>query len=72
MSALQSFIDKQPSSKKKAREVLAGKIGVKEITIRSWANGNRSPSKKHLQRLERATNGEVKAADFLVDSESVA
>jgi transcriptional regulator with XRE-family HTH domain len=72
MSTLRTFINKQPSSKKKAREELAQKIGVEEITIRSWANGNRSPSKKYLQRIEQATNGEVKATDFLGDQESAA
>jgi DNA-binding transcriptional regulator YdaS (Cro superfamily) len=68
MRTLRLFIDKQPS-KAKARQAIAEKIGVKEVTVRSWANGNRSPSKKHLQSLEQATNGEVKAVDFLADQE---
>lgn len=64
MTTLKIFIDKH-SSKSKARAFLASQLGVSEVTIRSWANGNRSPSKRFLEKIEEVTGGEVKVSHFL-------
>lgn len=55
------------SNKAEARRLLAEALGMKEVTIRSWANGNRHPSSKIWREIEKATGGAVKAIDLIPD-----
>lgn len=61
---LKSFIDSH-TDKAEARKKLAEKLDVAEVTIRSWANGNRKPSALAAKNIERATNGAVLAKQLL-------
>jgi DNA-binding transcriptional regulator YdaS (Cro superfamily) len=61
---LSNFIDSHPN-KSEARRNLADKLGVAEVTVRSWANGNRKPSALAAKNIERATGGKVTAAQLL-------
>ncbi len=48
--------------------MLAAKLGVSEVTVRSWANGNRSPRRKLLKAIVLATDGKV-TIDSLIDDD---
>jgi DNA-binding transcriptional regulator YdaS (Cro superfamily) len=52
------------SDKASARIVLAEAVGVKEVTVRSWANGNRHPYRKVWPDIVKATNGAVTVSDL--------
>ena len=50
-----------------ARKNLAEALGVSEITVRSWANGNRHPDRKKLAAIVKATGGSVTIHDLIED-----
>lgn len=52
-------------NKSEARETLAQAIGCEEVTVRSWANGNRFPHRKWWKSIELATKGKVTIADMV-------
>jgi DNA-binding transcriptional regulator YdaS (Cro superfamily) len=63
---INEYINSSPN-KAEARRNLAEVLGMKEVTIRAWANGNRHPHRKMWYSIEKATNGKVKVTD-LIDS----
>lgn len=44
---------------------LAESIGVAETTVRSWANGNRTPGYLKLNKIVEATRGQIKKEELL-------
>ncbi len=44
---------------------LAKKIGVNPPTVYSWTSGQRSPDPINCLRIQKATEGQVKARDIL-------
>lgn len=60
---INEYINSFPD-KVKARCDLAEAIGYEEVTVRSWANGNRHPGRKIWPAIEIATDGKVTTADL--------
>lgn len=46
---------------------LSNKIHVSYQTILEWKKGRKAPSALNCQKIEKATNGEVKAEEILPD-----
>ena len=68
---LKDWISKFPKAQQKAeRERLAEALGVAEITVRSYINGNRQIPRKYdvVTRLEQATGGAVTRYDERPDA----
>jgi len=52
-------------NKGEAYKALANALGRSEVTVRSWANGNRYPGRKLWRDIEVATDRRVTATDLL-------
>lgn len=52
------------NNKALARENLALLVGCSEPAIRSWANGQRFPSRKYWDKIIKATDGKVTIMDM--------
>jgi DNA-binding transcriptional regulator YdaS (Cro superfamily) len=61
---INDYINSSPN-KAETRRYLAEVLGMKEVTIRAWANGNRHPHRKIWHSIEKATKGKVKAVDLI-------
>jgi transcriptional regulator with XRE-family HTH domain len=48
---------------------LAARLGRPVSTVHSWLNGDRRPSWDAVASIERATGGQVTAADFVPQAE---
>lgn len=62
---LSTYCDKRPDRKKKVAEA----CGVTVTAVTHWCNGNRHPQPKYWLDIERATERNVTAADWLDDAE---
>lgn len=60
---IKAFIDSS-SNKTEARRNLAALLDVEEVTVRSWANGNRHPNRKIWKKIVEATEGAITIADL--------
>jgi DNA-binding transcriptional regulator YdaS (Cro superfamily) len=49
----------------KTLTAFAAEIGEKVTTVHGWISGRRNPGLASLVAIERATNGAVRATDFL-------
>jgi len=54
-------------SKAKAREIVANAIGLREISIRSMANGNRKITPEIAVAIEKAFPGKITRAELRPD-----
>ncbi|MGZ8220015.1 MAG: hypothetical protein ACXWT0_00055 [Methylobacter sp.] len=52
-----------------ARRKLAVAVGRSEITIRSWANGNRFPGREIWSLIVRVTKGKITIKDLIAASD---
>lgn len=43
----------------------AKSIGVSQVTVTRWANGQRFPGRREIERIQKATKGAVTANDLL-------
>ena len=57
--------------KAEARRNLAASLGIKEVTVRSWANGSRHPNRKIWAAIVSATNGYITINDLMDDDQSI-
>ena len=60
---INEYINSSPN-KAEARRKLAVSVGKKEVTVRSWANGTRHPSRGVWPKIIYATNGLVTITDL--------
>jgi len=60
---IREFIESS-SNKAAARQELADLIGVEEVTVRSWANGNRHPRRKLWNTIVSVTDGAITLHDL--------
>lgn len=58
-------------NKAEARRILAANLGIKEVTVRSWANGNRHPNRRIWAAIVSATNGAVTITDLMDDGQLI-
>jgi DNA-binding transcriptional regulator YdaS (Cro superfamily) len=61
---IKQYIESHPN-KAEARQKLADDIGYEEVTVRSWANGNRFPSRKAMKLVFKATKGKVTVKEMI-------
>lgn len=61
---IKDFIDSS-SNKTEARIQLAAALGIKEVTVRSWANGNRHPKRKIWKKIVEVTEGKITINDLV-------
>lgn len=54
------------SNKAEARRDLAKSIGVSEVSVRSWANGSRHPSRKLWPSIVNASGGAITIFDLSI------
>lgn len=47
------------------RRDFAGRIGVSEVAVTRYLNGDRIPRRAHMLRIAEVTSGEVTANDFM-------
>lgn len=59
------------TNKAESRRILADALGIKEVTVRSWANGTRHPNRKIWASIVSATNGKVTFSDLIMDDQSI-
>jgi DNA-binding transcriptional regulator YdaS (Cro superfamily) len=65
---LQEYINSFPKNERfRLRKRIAEEVGVVEITVRSWANGNRKPGATQVIKIVNATDHAVSASDLRPD-----
>lgn len=65
---LREYIYSYPLGKRiRARTIIAKALEVTEAAVRSWENGTRKPSPKHLIAIETLTEGKVSRKELRPD-----
>jgi DNA-binding transcriptional regulator YdaS (Cro superfamily) len=62
---IKTYIQQQNVTQKLAIQQLANKLGVSEITVKSWAYGCRHPRREKWRDIEAATDGLVTVLDLI-------